>query len=255
MASMCALGPEAEHCQAYLALPEAAAGPGVLLLHAWWGLTPFFCRVCERLAGEGFVALAPDLYRGATATSAGEAQVLRFALDDEQASREIDAALKYLHSHSSCSGGAGVVGFSLGGYLALRLARRAGSAVSAVVVFYATEGGTFDTAQAAFLGHFAADDGCWAGARTVCSLQNRLRASGCQTCFHVYPGTRHAFFEQDRAEDYDARAADLAWRRTIAFLHTYLDSPSQAYVTLYDRASSYRPTQVGPPEIPVRPWV
>lgn len=245
MGSMCQLWPDDRHSMGCLVLPDMRVGPGVLLLHAWWGLTPFFCQVCERLAEEGFVALAPDLYHGSTAATAEEAKQLRLGLKDEQAGREMEAAVKWLQSQPSVSGtSVGVVGFSLGGYLALRLARLAGGAVGAVVVFYATEGGGFEAARAAFLGHFAAGDGCWAGAGAVRSLEERLRAAGCETRFHVYPGTQHAFFEQDRPEAYDAQAADLAWRRTTAFLHAHLDIPSCAYITLrdQDRAGAGRDT-------------
>jgi carboxymethylenebutenolidase len=231
----------------YLALPHAGVGPGVLLLHAWWGLTPFYRRICERLAEQGFVTLAPDLYHGATAATPGEAQQLRFGLNDEQTSTEIEAALRYLQSWPGVTGaGLGVVGFSLGGYLALRLARHAGRAVAAVVVFYATEGGSFDTAHAAFLGHFAAGDGCWADARAVRSLHERLQAAGCDTAFYVYPNTQHAFFEQDRPEAYHAQAADLAWRRTVAFLHAHLPVAEGAYVGLRSRARACEWTAVGP---------
>src|SRR5215469_9956000 len=65
----------------YLAVPEHGSGPGVLVLHAWWGLTQPFRQVCDRLAEAGFVALAPDLYRGKTTASVEEAQALGAALD------------------------------------------------------------------------------------------------------------------------------------------------------------------------------
>ena len=68
--------------RAYLAVPEGGTGPGVLVLHAWWGLTPDFSGVCDRLAAAGFVALAPELYAGgATATTIAEAEALRDAHD------------------------------------------------------------------------------------------------------------------------------------------------------------------------------
>jgi len=246
MGSMCQLGPDSKRRLGYLALPDGGVGPGVVVLHAWWGLTPFFRGLCERLTEEGFVALAPDLYHGATAVTSEEARKLRFGLEDEQASTEMQAAVKCLQRHPGVSGTSiGMVGFSLGGYLALRLARHVGAAVAAVVVFYATEGGRFDTAQAAFLGHFAAGDGCWAGARAVRSLQERLEAAGCKAEFYVYPGTVHAFFEQDRPGAYHAQAADLAWRRTIAFLRGHLATPAGASITLQRRARACQWVAVG----------
>lgn len=206
-----------------LALPEAGAGPGVLVLHAWWGLTPFFKTVCGRLAREGFVALAPDLYHGVTASTDDEAKRLRFELDCDTVRRKVAAAVHSLCKHPAVRGPSlGVVGFSLGAYLALRLARSNPDDVRAVVVFYANEGGRFDGAQAAFLGHFAANDGCWLGARAVASLETRLRAAGCEVTFHTYEGTRHSFFEADRSEAYAAEAAGLAWERTVEFLRSKL---------------------------------
>jgi carboxymethylenebutenolidase len=216
----------------YLALPEVYQCPGIVILHAWWGLTPFFHTVCDRLAAEGFVALAPDLYHGVIASSSDEAKRLRASLDCTRTHREIRAALDLLRSHAAISGNSlGVVGFSLGGYLALRLARSDPDDVRAAVVFYATEGGSFDGAQASFLGHFAQHDGCWAGARTVRSLEARLRAAGCEVTFHTYAGTQHSFFEHDRAEAFDAQAAELAWLRTVTFLHRKLGRAKRAIHT------------------------
>src|SRR5262245_38063893 len=98
----------------YLSLPTSGQGPGVLLLPAWWGLNPFFKQLCERLAGEGFVALAPDLYHGATAQTIDEAIQLRDGLERTQANKEVLAALDYLVGHSAVNQPRlGVIGFSL----------------------------------------------------------------------------------------------------------------------------------------------
>jgi carboxymethylenebutenolidase len=206
-----------------LAVPDASGGPGVLVLHAWWGLTPFFKMVCQRLAGEGFVALAPDLYHGVTASTDDEAKRLRCELDSDKVMREMAATVCSLCKHPAVdSPFVGILGFSLGAYLALRLARSEPDTVRAVVLFYANEGGSFDGARAAFLGHFASDDGCWVGARAVRSLEARLRAAGCEVTFHTYRHMKHSFFEEDRPEAYDAEAAQLAWERTVDFLRRKL---------------------------------
>jgi carboxymethylenebutenolidase len=224
----------AEPGKGYLAVPEMGVGPGVMVLHAWWGLTAFFRKVCDRLAQVGFTALAPDLYHGAVASTNEEAKCLRFGLDNDRVDREIGAALACLRNHAAASGlSVGVIGFSLGGYLALRLARTRADEVRAVVVFYATDGGRFDTAQASFLGHFAENDGCWAGVRTVRSLEERLRAAGREAIFHTYPGTEHSFSEEDRPEAYNVQAARLAWQRTVEFLWTCLARPQAARAALW----------------------
>ena len=63
---------DTEKIPAYVALPESGEGPGVVVLHAWWGLNDFFKGLCDRLAQEGFVAVAPDLYDGAVATTSDD---------------------------------------------------------------------------------------------------------------------------------------------------------------------------------------
>src|SRR5262245_58374659 len=85
----------------HLALPANKRGPGLILLHAWWVLTPFFLGLCRRLADADFVVLAPDLYHGATATTIAEAKKLRSQLDRDRAHQEMLAAVDYLHQHTS----------------------------------------------------------------------------------------------------------------------------------------------------------
>ena len=82
----------------YLATPEGARGPGVVVLHAWWGLTEPFRQVCDRLAEAGFVALAPDLYHGETTASVEKAEALGAKLDQqvEQWRGDIAGAVRYL---------------------------------------------------------------------------------------------------------------------------------------------------------------
>src|SRR5579864_876897 len=107
---------------AYLAIPKNGRGPGVVVLHAWWGLTDVFKRFCDRLAGAGFVALAPDLYHGKTTVSVDEAQALGEACDQdvERWRSDIAGAVQSLRQHDAThlAGGRGklaFVGFSLGG--------------------------------------------------------------------------------------------------------------------------------------------
>src|SRR5690348_4085556 len=99
---------------AYIAVPVSGSGPGVLVLHAWWGLTDFFRGVCDRLAEAGFVALAPDLYGGATTATITEAEQLSARLNDAAARAAILDALYQLRAHPGVRGApVGVVGFSL----------------------------------------------------------------------------------------------------------------------------------------------
>jgi len=81
----------------YLAVPEHGSGPGVLVLHAWWGLNDVFKQVCDRLAREGFIALAPDLYHGKTTTSTDEAyQLASEHIMSEETSQDLTASIAYL---------------------------------------------------------------------------------------------------------------------------------------------------------------
>ena len=211
----------------YLAVPKKGNGPGVLVLHAWWGLTDFFKGLSDRLASAGFVAFAPDLYRGATASTRDEAKKLLPKLDDERARRDIAGAVRGLQSHPAVRGKRlGVVGLSLGAFWSLWLAQELPEDLGAIVLFYGTREGDYDQtklskAQAAFLGHFAETDE-FESAASVQGLEKLLRTLGKDVTFHTYSGTTHWFFENDRPDAYNAGAAKIAWERTIRFLTTQL---------------------------------
>jgi carboxymethylenebutenolidase len=203
--------------QGCLELPATRKGPGVLVLHAWWGLNPFFRDLCKRLAAEGFVAFAPDLYHGQIAQTIDEATQLRSKLKQKTAFDEILTAAEYLSSLEAVNKAVGVVGFSLGARFALELSVAKPEIIRSVVTFYGNCGLNYSSAQAAYLGHFAETDE-WVSASGVKKLEKSLRAAGRPFAFHTYPGTGHWFFEQDRNDAYNAPAAQLAWERTVEFL-------------------------------------
>jgi carboxymethylenebutenolidase len=212
----------------YLAEPAHGSGPGVLVLHAWWGLTEPFRQVCDRLAEAGFVALAPDLYHGKTTASVEEAQVLGAALDRnvERVRGDIVGAAQFLRQHEATHladgrGKLALVGFSLGGAYALDMSVNLAEEIAAVVTFYATYPGLdYRSAKAAYLCHFAEDDP-FEPTESVAQMEQELQVAGRPVTVYTYPGTKHWFFEENRPE-YDAAAARLAWERTIAFLHQRL---------------------------------
>lgn len=212
--------------QGYLATPEGATGagtPGVVVLHAWWGLTDPFKQVCDGLAEAGFVALAPDLYRGKTTASVEEADTLGAALDqDEERWRgDIRGAIQYLHQIGA-NIPVGIVGFSLGGAYALDMSVTLAEEVAAVVIFYdAYPGLDYSRAKAAYLCHYAEDDS-FVPTEKVAAMERELQAAGRPNTIYIYPGTRHWFFEANRPDAYDAAAAVLAWERTLAFLNAEL---------------------------------
>jgi len=213
----------------YLAEPPHGSGPGVLVLHAWWGLTEPFQQVCDQLAQAGFVALAPDLYHGKTTASVEEAEELVEALNqhEERVRGDIAGSVLVLRQHeethlSDGRGKLAIIGFSLGGAYALDMSIRMSQEIAAVVTFYASYPGLdYSGTNAAYLCHFAEKDP-FEPAESVAEMEQELRAAGRQATFYTYPGTKHWFFEENRPE-YDAEAARIAWERTTQFLHERLD--------------------------------
>ena len=211
--------------RAYLAKPERGPGAGVLVLHAWWGLSPIFIDVCDRLAEAGFVTLAPNLYSSdVTATTIPEAEALVAAHDRAPAEAEavVRAAAEHLLGLPEVTANQiGVIGFSLGAYWALQLSQVRPHDIRAVVVFYGTDDGEYGAARAAYLGHFAENDD-FEPLDSVGALEEKIRAAGREVTFHLYPGTGHWFFEPNQPDAYDVQAAALAWQRTLDFLKAQL---------------------------------
>lgn len=210
---------EGTHPEGYLAAPPAG-GPGVLVLHAWWGLNATIEAFCDRLAAAGFMAFAPDLYRGEVAVTIPAAEALGAALDARHADAkaEIARAADFVAGHAKGTrDGIAVIGFSLGAYYALDLAAARPALVRDVVLFYGSGGGDFSASRATYLGHFAGNDP-YEPPASVDGLEATLRAAGRHVTFHRYPGVGHWFFEPDRPDAYDEPASSLAWERTLAFL-------------------------------------
>ena len=208
----------------YRAAP-AGGGPGILVLHAWWGMTEMFTGLCDRLASVGFVALVPDLYGGRTASTIAEAESLLKSLDGQQAEAAVSAAAEYLLRDPAVTRPRiGGIGFSMGAWHLVELATRQ-PALGAAVIFYGgseTAAGLAGKTQAAILGHFAEVDDWEQPVADTLRVQEDLRGAGMDVTFHVYPETGHWFFEENRPEAYDARAARLAWERTLQFLWDHL---------------------------------
>lgn len=201
----------------FLAVPASGKGAGILVLHAWWGLNDTIKAVCTRLAEAGFVAFAPDLYHGKIADTIPGAETLAQSLDTNylQAKAEIIDAVKFLAGQTD--GALAVIGFSLGAYYALDLSAAAPEHIRSVVIFYGTGTDNFNNASAAYLCHFAEKD-VYEPQVNVELLAESLKNAGRPFIFHQYPGTGHWFFEPDRPDAYNPKAAALAWERTLAFL-------------------------------------
>ena len=209
-----------EQPDGYLAAPPDGKGPGVLVLHAWWGLNDTMKDFCRRLAEAGFVTFAPDLYHGKVADTIADAEVLGQALDNNylRAKAEIAEAAEFLKERAGQEdGGLAVIGFSLGAYYALDLSVSVPQHIHSVVLFYGTGPADFSHSQAAYLGHFAEADE-YEPQANVDELEESLKRAGRPVTFYRYSGAGHWFFEPDRVQAYDEAAAELAWERTLAFL-------------------------------------
>jgi carboxymethylenebutenolidase len=202
----------------YLALPSQADAPGVLVLHAWWGLNPIFKQLCDRLAAEGFAAFAPDLREGHIATTVDEAKRLLNELDEMKNQAVVEAAIVFLrHRPEVRKEALSVIGFSMGAAWSLVATEERPQDICKVVLFYGSYSDLqFSNAKAEILGHFAEVDE-WEPAEEVSTMENNMRAAGLNPVFHKYPNTSHWFFENDRPE-FNAEAAKLAWTRTLEFL-------------------------------------
>jgi carboxymethylenebutenolidase len=212
----------------YLAPNPDGPGAGVVLIQEWWGLVPHIKDVAERLAAEGFTVLAPDLYHGTTTTEPDEAGKLMMAMNIDQAGKDMGGAADYLLGLDAVDGPkVGVIGFCMGGGLAMVLGCQRPDVIGAVVPFYGLipwEHAQPDYSQldAPVLGHYAGDDGFFSPDK-VDDLEQQLHALGKEADLEVYPGVDHAFFNDTRPEVYDAESSARAWVQTVGFLHTNLE--------------------------------
>jgi carboxymethylenebutenolidase len=210
----------------YLAVPQQGSGPGVVVIQEWWGLTDHIADVCDRLAGEGFVALAPDLFGGKVAHDADEAGRLMGELPVDQAARDLGGAVDFLLAHEAVtSSKVGAVGFCMGGGFVLLLAAQQGDKVGAAVPFYGVGPAVPDTytgVTAAVQGHYGEKDDFYPVDQARAQEGQIREESGASVEFFYYPAG-HAFHnDTDKLGTYDAEQAALAWSRAVAFLHAQL---------------------------------
>jgi carboxymethylenebutenolidase len=210
--------------QAYLATPPGS-GPGVIVIQEWWGLVPHIKSICDRLAAEGFTALAPDLYHGRSTTSPDEAGRLMMALNIDQAAKDLNGAVGFLLNRPSAAGRRkiGCVGFCMGGQLALAAAC-ANQAIGACVDFYGIHPKVklnLTALQAPVLGFFGEDDES-VTPDAARKLEAELKKAGRTTDFTIFPKARHAFFNDSRPEAYRHESAKKAWQKMIAFFRQQL---------------------------------
>lgn len=206
----------------YLKLPDSGSGPGIVVIQEWWGLTDHIADVTNRLAAEGFVALAPDLYGGRTTHDSDEAGKLMGELPVNDAATDLGGAVDFLLGHDAVtSSTVGAVGFCMGGGFVLVLAAQQGDRIGAAVPFYGVlkeDYPSFAGLTAPLQGHFGRDD-TMADPDAVAALAQRIESeSGVHPEFHQYPAG-HAFFnDENLMGTYDPEQAGIAWDRTLQFL-------------------------------------
>jgi carboxymethylenebutenolidase len=209
----------------YLAVPEGERGPGTIVLQEWWGVEEHIRSVCDRLAAEGFFALAPDLYRGDTATEPSEAQQKMMAMSMEQAEKDICGAAAFLLSQPGVEGGSvGSLGFCLGGGLSVWAATSCPQVSATVSYYYVLPHGKpdFSKVKGPLLGHFGTSDE-FIPKEVAEGLEAELRDAGVDVTFHYYHGAGHAFFnDTNRLGTYDREKAEESWERTVSFLRSAL---------------------------------
>jgi len=200
-------------------------GPGVIVIQEWWGLVPHIKDVADRFAAEGFTALAPDLYRGEAASEPDEAGKLMMGLKLDRAGKDLSGAIDFLQERTGRTK-VGVIGYCMGGGLTLTLACQRPDAVAAAAPFYgvipwAEAQPDWDAITAVVEGHYAEKD-AFASPEAAHALEADLKGRGKNATFHIYPGTDHAFFNDDRPDVFNAAAAATAWSRVLALFRANL---------------------------------
>jgi carboxymethylenebutenolidase len=208
----------------YLARPSSGAGPGVIVIQEWWGLVGHIKEVADRFASAGFTALAPDFYKGEIALEPDEAGSLMMALKIDEAAKILNGAVDRLLEDSATAGDrVGVVGFCMGGQLAL-FAAGINPKIAACVDFYGIHPNVkpnFEAFSCPVLGFFAEHDD-YANAAAVGQLRKSLEDAG-KTCeFTIFEGTHHAFFNSDRVAVHHPEVSATCWKRMVEFFRAEL---------------------------------
>ncbi|NHA13512.1 dienelactone hydrolase family protein [Thioalkalivibrio sp. XN279] len=208
----------------YLARPAGTPRAGLVVIHEWWGLNENIREMSNRLAAEGYLALAVDLYEGEVAGEPGEARTLMQALmgDEDRAERHLGAALRWLEDEGGVAQ-VGSIGWCLGGAMSLRLALQMPEELDAAVIYYGrlvTEPAELAPLRMPILGIFGGQDR-GIPVESVREFEMALQALGKTHEIVIYDDADHAFANPSGTR-YQPEAAADAWRRTLAFLDEHL---------------------------------
>ena len=212
----------------HLAVPAAGTGPGVIVIQEWWGLNRQIKGTADRLADDGFVALAPDIYRGALAghDEMDKASELMTSLPPERAAQDMSGAVDYLAAHEAVrSDKLGVIGFCMGGLLTLLLAAQRSDRIAAAVPFYGFPQGESEpdwTGLAATVRGHMADPDDFFTPDAARALEAKLQGLGKDVTLTIHKAG-HAFMnEENPGGTHDPELAAYLWPRVVGFLHTEL---------------------------------
>ena len=219
-------GVEGKDISGYLARPATGGDrPGILVIHEWWGLNDNIRAMARRLAGEGYLALAVDLYEGEVAADRESAGRLARAAQGraDQVTQNLRQAWSFLKEEQGASL-VGVIGWCFGGGWSLRTALALGDGIDATVIFYGrlvTSADELEALASPVLGLFGSEDR-GIPVETVREFETALENLGKDASIHVYEGADHAFANPSGTR-YDAEAAEDAWAKTLAFFADHLE--------------------------------
>jgi len=213
-----------ESARLYVSGALTRGSPGVVVLHAWWGLNDDVITYADRLAAAGFAVVAPDMFGGQVATTIEEAERLSGAAESPDTEPSVEsialAAVDDLARRLGPTSRLGVGGFSFGAAYATLIPAERERLVASVVYYGVYTGPHVERSSAAVLGHFAESDR-FESDEGIAELEESLRSAGREVTIHRYPGTGHWYAEPSR-DAYVAEAADLAFGRTVDFLREHL---------------------------------
>jgi len=215
----------AETIGGYLAAPSAnGVYPAIVVIHDDWGLTDWVKEQARRLADEGYVALAVDLYRGQVAHDPELAYDLMVSVPPDRAFQDLEAAIHFLAARPDVNKEKiGSIGWSEGGKWSLMLAVR-DPFLSACVANYGatpTDPAEIQKIRAPVLGIYGAEDR-YVSVSDVGAFEDAMRGAHKSIEVHVYPRAGHDFENSESKLDYHEAAAEDAWQRTVAFLNRHM---------------------------------
>jgi len=204
----------------YLSKPDNAgdSNPGIIVIHEWWGLNDNIRMMADKLAGEGYTALAVDLYNGKVAESPDSAGTYARSVKEEEALDNLTQAYQYLSNEQSADK-VGTIGWCFGGGWSLQTALAHPEKIDATVIYYGrlvTDSAELEKLQMPIIGFFGAEDN-GIPPETVHEFESALNEAGVKNSIHIYDGAGHAFANPSGTR-YVKEAAEDAWQKTVVFL-------------------------------------